>query len=98
MNGTFDEKAEIRKWRDPKVAEDDSPAKPSNALGATRKSPPGKHLYARFEDRFASVPDDEGIHMRLYEWSVGEHAHSLAKNPECHPRAPLELKVSGAFS
>ena len=36
--------------------------------------------------------------MRLYEWSVGEHAHSLAKNPECHPRAPLELKVSGAFS
>ena len=35
--------------------------------------------------------------MHLYEWSIGEHVHSLAENTECNLRAPLEHKASGAF-
>lgn len=65
-----------------------------------RKSPSGR-LYAHFKDDLQSDPNREKgafwIHMHLYEWSIGEHVHSLAENTECNLRAPLEHKASGAF-
>lgn len=88
------------KERGLQVAEGEPPAKPSKRLRVMRKSPSGQ-TYARFNDNLRSYPDrGKGIfwiHLRLYEWSVGEHVHSPAENTECNLRAPLEHKASGAF-